>query len=392
MELITKEILANLSRSEGQNLVSIYLPTHRVGRAVEQDQIRLKNLITQAEGYLQKRDLRQPAIDDLLSPARSLLINSPFWQHQSDGLAVFLEPGAVQYFRLPVEFGELVIVSERFHLAPLLPLLSRNGRYYLLALSQKNVRLMEGSLYGLDEINLEDTPSSLQEALKYDDPQKQLQFHTGANSPGRASGRAAVFHGHSSSKDDADANTLRFLQQVEGGIKEMLVGEKAPLVLAGVETLLAIYKQVNEYPHLVSGMVAGNPDELSAGELHQESWAIVEPIFTRDQDQALADFQELHGKGSTRASNRQTEIIPAAHYGQVEVLFIVDGEQAWGRYDPNKNTLQQHAEFQPGDQDLLNLAAVHTLINGGEVYVLERTLMPGESTLAAVFRYPFNKE
>lgn len=391
MELITKEILTDLSRSEGQNLVSIYMPTHRSGREMEQDPIRLKNLISQAEGYLQESNLRKPAIDELIKPAESLLIDPGFWGHQSDGLAVFLGSGSMKYYRLPVRFDELVTVSERYHLKPLLPMLSRNGRYYLLAISQQAVRLMEGSLYGLDEINLEDTPTSLQEALKYDDPEKQLQFHTGSNSSSRPMGRAGVFHGHGSSKDNARTDLLRYFQMVEDGIKELLAGEKAPLILAGVDSIVAIYKQVNDYPHLVPVMIEGNPDELSPQELHQKSREIVEPIFMRDQDQALQNFKDLHASGSPLASNQAHEIIPPANYGQVEVLFVAAGEQSWGRFNPDQNLLEVHESFQPGDQDLLDLAVVRTLLNGGEVFLLERMTIPGESTLAAIFRYPVNQ-
>jgi hypothetical protein len=41
-----------------------------------------------------------------------------------------------------------------------------------LALSQKQVGLLGGSLFNIDEIDLEDVPANLREVLWFDDPEK----------------------------------------------------------------------------------------------------------------------------------------------------------------------------------------------------------------------------
>jgi hypothetical protein len=46
-----------------------------------------------------------------------------------------------------------------------------------------------------------------------------------------------------------------------------------------------------------------------------------------------------------------------------------------------------HREVKPGDEDLLDFAAVHTLLNRGTVYAVELKKVPDEAPLAAVFRY-----
>jgi hypothetical protein len=47
----------------------------------------------------------------------------------------------------------LVIVSERFHVKPLLPLLSGDGRFYVLALSQNEIRLLQGTRYSVEQVD-----------------------------------------------------------------------------------------------------------------------------------------------------------------------------------------------------------------------------------------------
>jgi hypothetical protein len=39
------------------------------------------------------------------------------------------------------------------------------------------------------------------------------------------------------------------------------------------------------------------------------------------------------------------------------------------------------------EEDLLNAAAVETLIHGGEVFVVEDSILPARSPAAAMFRY-----
>jgi hypothetical protein len=50
---------------------------------------------------------------------------------------------------------------------------------------------------------LEDVPTSIAEALKYDDPEKNLQFHTGTTGGGGGE-RSAMFHGQGAGNDEQE--------------------------------------------------------------------------------------------------------------------------------------------------------------------------------------------
>jgi len=91
--------------------------------------------------------------------------------------------------------------------------------------------------------------------------------------------------------------------------------------------------------------------------------------------------------GTWLASDAIEEALPAAFYGRVESLFVALDQEQWGRFDPATNTLALHTEAESGDVDLLDVAAIQTLLHGGKVYAVERTEMPGDSLVAAVFRY-----
>ncbi|MEJ2207851.1 MAG: hypothetical protein P8129_02305 [Anaerolineae bacterium] len=374
--------------------MSIYMPTHRAGDQIQQDPIRLKNLLGRAEEELLERGLRRPAAEALLQPARDLLPDQLFWQNQADGLALFCTDDAFYAFRLPFAFEEQVVVTRRFHLKPLLRLLSGDGRFLILALSQDRVRLLQGTRYAVGEVDLEGVPHSLAEALRLEDPEQRLQWHTttgpphgqgGAPTAGTGAERSAAFHGSGAPSEDQKDRILRYFQKVNAGMSDLLADLRLPLVLIGVDYLLPIYRQANTYRYVVEEGVEGSPDDVDAAELHQAAWNVVAPLLARQRQEAADLYRQL--EHTERASGALEEVIPAAHYGKVDALFVALGLERWGTFDPKVNRLAVHEEAAAGDEDLLNLAAVQTLLHDGTVYAVESEQVPGDHPLAALFRY-----
>jgi hypothetical protein len=383
MSLLTRGELTALMAPTEEPCISIYLPTHRAGAETQQDRIRLKNLLKKAEDRLVADGERKPAAEAMLKPAWRLVEDRVFWQHQSDGLALFLSSRLFRHYRLPLAFDELVVTTDRFHLKPLLPLLTGDGLFYILALSQKQVRLFEASHHSVGEVDLgAEVPKSLADALGYDWEQRSLQFHTGSAGGGQ---RAALFHGQGAGVDDRKPEIKQFLNLLDNGLVEALSDRLAPLVLAAVDYLIPMYREVSRYPHLLERGVVGNPDEQSADQLHRKAWKLVEPQFLSAQREAVERFGALAGTG--RAANDLREVLNGAHDGRVDTLFVALGVQRWGRFEPQTRALELHDEPDNSNEDLLDMAALQSLIQGGTVYAVDPEAVPGDGELAAVFRY-----
>jgi hypothetical protein len=385
IDAVARDELRLLAEIQGQPCVSIYMPTHRVTPEAQQDPIRLKNLLVEAEKRLVAQGLRTPEARALVGMANDLLPRSSFWQHQADGLAVLLAPEVFRYYQLPYEVDELMVVGRRLHLKLLLRLLRPDGQFFVLALSQNQVRLLEGSRHAVREVDLANVPQSLAEALKYDVLEKQVQFHTVGPAGGR--GGTPMFHGHGEGADDTKSRILRYFHQIDDGLREWLGPSTAPLVLAGVEYLHPLYREANNYPSLVAEGLYGNPDELRAGELHARAWDIVRPIIIQTREADVDRFRQLAGTADPLGATNVTEIAPAAHFGRVDTLFVRMGSQQWGRFDPGSGEVELLDQPSTDAEDLLDLAAVQTYLNGGTVYVVPAEQMPGPEPVAAIFRY-----
>ena len=215
-----RALLDELTALELRPAISILMETHRAGREIGQDWIRLKNLLRAVDHQLDARGL---ALDDaarLLEPAHALVDERAFWRQQEDGLAVYAAPNFFRTYHCPQRFREMAVVSDRFHVTQLFPLLSADLRFYVLALSQKDVRLIEATRTSAVELDLGDLPRSLTEALMTEPPGQELQHHV-VSAVGVEHG--AMFHGHGVGGLEHRKEEIRqFFHQLDRGLHPFL--------------------------------------------------------------------------------------------------------------------------------------------------------------------------
>jgi len=389
MSMISRDEIQSLIQSSGEPpCVSIFMPTLRTGDT-QQNPIRFKNLLRAAEEGLEQWGLRDGEATTLLAPARRLMDDRIFWGHLDDGLALFRSPAVFKTYRLPLELRELSVVEDRFHLKPLFSLLMEDGHYYVLALSLKSIRLILATRHEAREIDLGDAgdlAKSFREVMSGLTRRFALESPAG---PG-AVGRSRIYPRHSIGEDDLKAEIREYFQVVDDGLADpaLDIDRQAPFVLAGVEYLLPRFREASRLPHILDEGLTGNPDDLSAEELRDKAWDIVEPVLLAARRRAAERCVELLGTG--RASAQLEEILPAACDGRVDTLFTARGVRVWGTYDPGERRVEPQVDQQsqaPGSEDLLDRAAVETFQRGGTVYAVERQDVPGGYALAAIFRY-----
>lgn len=368
MEALSKSDLRQLGNNHSGPCVSLYLPTHRSGVETLQDPIRLRNLLRQAETGLQASGQRAAEISQLLRPARELLEDYDFWQHQSDGLAILSSPEMFRLFRLQLPVPELAVTSDRFHLNPLMACIAASGHYYVLALSRKRVRVYVATRESMVEVQGRDLPETLLHTLR-DYPKQQ---HT-------------LPHRQGGGEGDRKEMPLAHFQQLDEGVRDLLGQNHAPVVLAAADDLNAIYRQANTSGALLDEWISGDPDGFTLRELHERADHIASAYFAKDQAKAADQYLRLWYTG--RSANTLAQILPAACQGRVQFLFVSLGVQVWGRFDESRSQTVLFDDPTPESQDLLNLAAIQTFVTGGAVYPVAAEAVPGGASVAAVFRY-----
>jgi len=382
--LLTRKDLVKLAGIHDAHCVSIYVPTSRAGQEVDRKhaQVHLKNLLGDVRRELKNHGLKDRDMDRLLSGAVELLEDLHFWRHQSDGLAIFIHGPDMQYYTLPVPFEAEFRVSDHFYLVPLIPFFRDNGTYYLLALSQQHVKLYECDRDHITETALGgDSPGRLEDVVGWDYEDKSLQHRTGH---GGDSG--AMFHGQGSGKDDRDKEIVKFFRAVDTAVREVTGEDGPPLVLACDEQYYPVFREVTKYGNLMQQHVSGTPDEADPLMLHEESWDLVRDEFTRPRDEKRTRIRAQSATG--KAIYGVEDIIPAAVDGRVDTLFLREGTDVKGIYDQEERNVIRDDGNRESPVSLFNMAAVHTLLNNGQVYLEPEGNMPMEETeINALLRY-----
>jgi hypothetical protein len=384
MDIINTDEVKRLAAFRGKNCISIYIPTHVFGKETfeGEDTIRFKNLVQKIENQLSERGMKKVDIDKMLMQAKNLISDTGFWRKQSEGLAVFISEDFFKYYQVPVNFSQFDIINDKFHLKPILPLFFENGFFYLLGISKDAVKFFQCTRHTITPIDLEDlVPQGMEEALMYDDPTSNLQHHSGQGGKSNA-----IFHGQGGGRDVQKTDVARYLNVVDDGLMKLIKGDQVPMVIASVDYLVPIYKSVSKYSQIMDDAVLGNPEYTDMNELHSKAWDVVEPYFMRNKRRAITNYQE--NPDAALVTSSPDRIIPAAFFRQINQLFILKDSTIWGHFDQENNKLDMHDTYQNGDDDLLNEVAVHTFINGGEVYALSQEEMPDHnSKVAAVLRF-----
>jgi len=361
--------------------VSIYMPTVRRGAEVQAQSLRLRAQLQKARDLLAGSGVEKP--DRMLDRFDSLVGNDEFWQHQADGLALFAANGFARSYRLPAELPELVVVAPTFHTRPLVELLQTPDRFWVLVLSQKEVRLWEGSPNGLAPVNLDRVPTSLQEALGFQLEKDRLSMHSSGGH-----GNKPIFHGHGAGKDDTKPELEKFFRKVDAGIREFLADEIGPVILAAVDYYHPIYRAISKLDNLAPEGVIGSVTDWDAGRLHEATWPIARAGVVRKIEEALALWESSYGKGKVEQDLVVSGTLAVA--GRIRLLLTEKGRRIWGRFDDRTGELdviQENGEDPGGDSvDLLDELAECTLRHGGRALVLPRERMPTGTGLAVVLR------
>lgn len=380
---LDRPLFSELAGFKNGCCISIYIPTNASGAAVneQQDAIRFKTALQQAANQLEVKDWSAGVIKTLLQPGYDLVQDEIFWTQLTAGLAVFIAEGYFKFIKMPVAPQEDLVVENSFYVTPLVPLLTSNEQFYVVVISKKQVKLFRGDAFGLECLQVPELNNGLGDAPIIDGG-SETTFRLSEGGGGSAS-----YHGHGGGNHlDDKAIIATYLETADDVLwKEVLHDKNAPLLIAGVEYLIPIYKSVTDYTYLWDDVLTGSYEHMDTATLYTHVREKMRPLFEQKRTKALTLYGNQAGTNLTSAILE--DIVPAAYYGRVAHLFVKKGTHVWGAFDEMENTLKKHGVDTRESEDLIDNAVEKTLQNGGEVHVLEADQMPTDSDLAAIMRY-----
>ena len=365
--------LLEMSGSTNNECTSIYMPIDKSGVAMNEqvNKTLFKNLIKEA---------RDSILDEsILLTMEDLLNDDQFWSGvSSKGLAIFVTADFVRYVQLPIAPKSLIRNDNLFNIIPLIPHLAETN-FFLLTLTKKGIKFFMGDKTRLKEIDIPGMPWGMDDVIHFEEKDDQKLFRTESGS----AGKGASFHGMGDGKPDEKKNVEIYLTEVDKTLwKEFLHDKNAPLLLAGVDYIIAVYRKITRYNRVWEESIEGSPAYADEHELHSEACALLEPYFKDAQVAAHEKYGNL--SATILASSDIQQVVRAAFDARIDTLFVRETEPIWGKYDMDSRSVVRHNQKRVGDNDLLNLAVTQTIMNGGKVYLLEEN---DDTEIKAIFRY-----
>lgn len=381
--VFSKDIFLELAHYSSGDCVTVYIPTHRAGVEVNEqtDQLAFKNALQKISNTFKEKGKDSAFIERFLAPGYELLRNDQFWRSQQDGLAAFISLGYFRYVKMPFPPAEELIFNNSFYLNPLILLMTTTEYFYTLVISKKQAKLFRCDAFNIEPVPIEELPRGMDDVIHFEEKGGKEVFRMGDSGAG-----VANFHGMGEGRPDEKEHIAIYLEEVDETLwKEVLHAENVPLLLAGVEYLIHIYKQVAGYNHVWNDALTGNFEREDLHSLHRKALEKMKPYFQKRTEKVLEEFGNKSATELT--SSVPADIIPAAFYSRISALLIEKNQHIWGTFDEHTNELTIHQTKQEGDDCLLDKAAIKTIQNGGEVFLLEKEQMPANSTMAAIMRF-----
>jgi hypothetical protein len=357
---------AQLLAEQKAPCVSLYMPLNRTNPAAAENPRVFQELVDQMRQIMSHR-YDKPMIEEVLGKVQSVAGDEGFWTGDRDGMAIFASADILQVVDLPEPVEELVVVSDSFHIKPLIRIMQSADRFQILCLELKSVRMLEGNSSRLERLEDRHLPQSPADVAG-------MSLSHESNS---ASDLAQA------SKQNAQGNgavepvpVANFCRAVDRAVWENYSRPSGlPLILCADEKTQAAFRGVSKNQYLLDQGIFLDPKALPLDRLREEAWKIMQPIYQQQLDRITNDFRTA--KAHRRGSDELAQVAEAASVGRVGTLLVASDKHIVGRLVRNSGKMEQ---AQPDD-------GVAVLRQDGQVLVLPQVAMPSDTGVAAIYRY-----
>lgn len=368
VDIPTHKDLTALRAARDEASVSIYLETTPLTQDIDKSQIAFGNLSKEAVAQLTEAGIDKRRLSSLMEQLDDLADDDEFWNRQAHSLAIFATPDTIRTFRLANKLSEMVEVSDRFHLKPLLRAVTFRNAAHVLAVSENAVRLVEIAA---------DLPPSEVKVSGFPDGAADAVNKSTIND--RSHSRR--IHGSEGEK----VQLAKYIRRIDAALRPVLSGQDLPIVLAATEPVASVVRSISGID-FEPDIITGSPDRLSESELADAARKVLDARYARK----IKDFAELFDSraGQNRATSDLSDAARAATFGAIDTLLVDIDNVVHGEVDEETGAVTFSEAPDAIDYGIVDEIAGRALASGATVLAVRASDIPKGKEVAAVLRYP----
>ncbi len=356
------EVFHKISEMKPEIALTITMDTYpRSHSKSRQNAIVLKNILKEAESALleqySKREVG-PILENL-----ERLSGSVDPTEECHGIVMFISANFTEHYRLPFHPGNSIKVGNKFATRTIIRAIEHGEYYYLLALSQSEVRLFEAySQSILGEVKDDSFPFTENRFYQTDSLKRSFGSST-------------------------DKSSQQFFRQAEEVLLSYYHKNPLPIVIAGTEEAFANYQTIEKKEKLVIGHIRGNYDDPTTEELKdlgEKAWGLVQDLQLWQQVQSIEAIMAAHV--SNLLETELFDIYDYAKKGQVKELYVEESYFVSAALNSEGRLVGDLDAGLPVD-DAVNEVIYEVLKYGGSVSFIDPYLLDGSKRIAAILRW-----
>lgn len=371
--MLNRKTFHALAQVQDTKCISIFVPGYPSESGMESRSF-LKKMLNNAADQLVESGMSDKDAHAYLFNGYDLLNDESRWQQLESSYAIFIGKNIFEALELNQQVSPKLVIGQRFYLLPIVNELSRTNDFFVLALSEGKAGLYHGDKDSIQPVTAdEQLPENLEAALAMEHDAGNVQMNRGDsafNSP--------IFEGQELGSDHRLKQYKKYCYQVDQGMKQILSDNKAPVVLATTDQIAPIYKETSDYTDIAPVHISGTPEQLSPQQMHSQALEIIRDYHHNQKDRKIEAFNDYDDQ--ELASSSVFEILPRAYKGEVETLFVAEGQTRWGAFNPKNGNVELHKKQQKGSEDLVNLATVYAFLIGANIFLVSQEELPNPST------------
>lgn len=286
--------LKQLKDEKGKYCVSIIMNSHRTKPDYDKDPIVLKNHIKEAkERLLATYDKRE--VSNVIKNLESVE-NQIDHSFNLESLIVFANEHKAEFLRLPISVKDRVTIDTSFATRDIVRALHKETNYYILVLSQREVRLIEAFN---DKVVSE---------IKGDFPFKNTTLYSTSKGEIANAARQTQL-------------VAEFFNRVDKALNKVRKNNPLPVLICTEEANFNEYLKIADEKHSIFEVYLNkNRLDEKAHAIVSDAWEIVSQQMKKQRDARKEELVKAVGKGNFLSD--LSDIWKAIEEGRVDTLFI----------------------------------------------------------------------